>query len=296
MTTREVKSSKAQTQLKADNVKRQTTRSIRFESLACIALALAAPAAIAQAPGAQRGPANAKQAAQFDITGQWVAVVSEDWVYRMVVAPKGDTGSIPVNDAAKKVAEQWTPTTGDLSCKAYGAPGLMRMPTRIRISWQDDNTLKMEFDAGRQTRLLRFNSGVPPIGYATSEPPSTFRAPNENIAPSLTGYSVAAWHKQGQSRGLGFGGPPIQPNQQGSLAVVTTHLTEGYLQSNGIPYSSETVMREFFNLIALPDGSEWLVVTSIVDDPKYLTMPWVTSVQFKREKGAESKWRPTSCS
>jgi hypothetical protein len=281
---------------KADNVKRNTTRSIRFGSIALCALALAAPAASAQAPGGQQGPANAKQAAQFDITGQWVAVVSEDWVYRMVVAPKGDRGSIPINDAAKQVAEQWTPSEGALSCKAYGAIGVMRMPTRMRIAWQDENTLKMDFDAGQQTRLLRFNSGLPPIGYSTSEPPSTFRAPNVAIEPSLSGYSVAAWHKQRQSRGLGFGGPPTQPNQSGALAVVTTHLSDGYLQSNGIPYSSDAVMREFFNLITLPDGSEWLVVTSIVDDPKYLTMPWVTSVQFKRERNADAKWRPTACS
>jgi hypothetical protein len=248
----------------------------------------------AQAP-APKGPANAKQAAQIDLTGQWVAVVSEDWVYRMVVAPKGDAGSIPVNDEAKKVANEWTPGTAP-SCKAYGGAGIMRMPTRMRIAWQDDNTLKMDFDAGTQTRVLRFNSGVPPLGYASSEPPSTFKAPPQNIAPSLSGYSVAAWHKQGQSRGLGFGGPPIQPNQQGSLAVLTTHMTDGYLQSNGIPYSSGAEMREFFNVVTLPDNSEWLIVTSVIDDPKYLATPFVTSTQFKRERGAEAKWRPTTCS
>ena len=39
-------------------------------------------------------------------------------------------------------------------CRAYGAPGLMRGPTRLHITWQDDKTLKIETDYGTQTRLL----------------------------------------------------------------------------------------------------------------------------------------------
>jgi hypothetical protein len=261
-----------------------------------VVLALAASSAFAQAPaGPPKGPANAKQAAQVDLTGQWVAVVSEDWVYRMVVAPKGDVGSIPVNDAAKKAANEWTPTATP-SCKAYGAAGIIRMPSRLRISWDNDNTLKLQFDAGTQTRLLKFTPGIPPVGYGSSEAPSTLRAPSESIAPSLQGYSVASWHKQAQSRGLGFGGPPILPNQHGSLTAITTHMLEGYLQSNGVPYSADAVLREHFDLVTLPDNSDWLIVTSIVDDPKYLATPWVTSTQFRREKGADAKWRPTTCS
>ena len=69
----------------------------------------------------------------------------------------------------------------------------------------------------------------------------------------------------------------------------------GYLQSNGIPYSDDTVLKEFFNVVTLPDNSQWLIVTSIVEDPKYLRMPWVISTQFKKEVGADRKWRPTTC-
>ena len=41
-------------------------------------------------------------------------------------------------------------------CKSYGAPGLMRAPTRLHITWLDDTTLKLETDYGMQTRLLQF--------------------------------------------------------------------------------------------------------------------------------------------
>jgi hypothetical protein len=268
-------------------------RLVSFLLLFVSPLALA-PLGYAQAPPAPKGPENPKAAAQIDITGQWVAVVSEDWVYRMVVGPKGDAGSIPLNDAGKKVAGEWDPANTN-SCKAYGAAGIIRMPSRLRISWQDDRTMKMEFDAGTQTRLLHFSNELPPIGYPSSEPPRAFRTPANAGAPTMAGYSVAAWHKQGQSRGLGFGGPPVMPAQKGSLSVLTTNMLPGYLQSNGIPYSDDTVLKEHFNVITLPDNSQWLIVTSIVEDPKYLSTPWVISTQFKKEVGADKKWRPTTC-
>jgi len=261
-------------------------------------LLFVSPLALAQfgPPAEPKGPASPKLAAQIDITGQWVAIVSEDWVYRMVVAPKGDTGSIPINEAGKKAAQDWDPAKDGHSCKAYGAAGIIRQPGRIRIGWQDDRTLKMEFDAGTQTRLLHFSTELPTLGYLSSEPPQAFRAPADVGPRSLAGYSVAAWHKQAQSRGLGFGGPPVQPGQRGTLAVLTTNMLPGYLQSNGVPYSDDATLREFYHLVTLPDKTQWLIVTSIVEDPKFLVQPFVTSTQFKREVGAERKWRPTTCS
>ncbi|HXS89698.1 MAG TPA: hypothetical protein VN705_10145 [Steroidobacteraceae bacterium] len=258
-------------------------------------LLFVSPLALAQGPPAPKGPESPKAAAQIDITGQWVAVVSEDWVYRMVVAPKGDAGSIPISDAGKKAAQEWDPAKDANSCKTYGAAGIIRQPGRIRIAWQDDRTLKMEFDAGTQTRLLHFSTELPPIGYPSSEPPQAFRAPADVGPRSLAGYSVAAWHKQAQTRGLGFGGPPVLPAQRGTLAVLTTNMLPAYLQSNGVPYSDDATLREFYDLVTLPDKTQWLIVTSIVEDPKFLSAPFVTSTQFKREVGAERKWRPTTC-
>src|SRR5262245_39090326 len=114
-----------------------------------------APAAAAATPApAPRRPAN-------DLTGYWVSIVNEDWRWRMVTPPKGDVASVPLNAEGTKVANAWDPAT-DGSCLAYGAAGLMRMPTRLNITWQDDQTIKIETDAGQQTRLLRFDGGAPP--------------------------------------------------------------------------------------------------------------------------------------
>src|SRR5262245_65982435 len=122
------------------------------------------------APGliAQRGqgaapaaPPTPQAAAPIDVTGYWVSIVTEDWRWRMVTPPKGDVASVPLNPEGTKVANSWDPAT-DGSCLAYGAAGLMRMPTRLNITWQDDRTIKVETDAGQQTRLLRFDGGAPP--------------------------------------------------------------------------------------------------------------------------------------
>jgi hypothetical protein len=243
-------------------------------------------------------PANPKEAAQIDLTGYWVSVVSEDWMYRMLVAPKGDIGSVPVSAEGRKAAESWDPAKDAAAgeqCKSYGAPGLTRMPGRLHITWADDKTLRIDFDAGTQTRLLHFADNLPALGYSTPEPPLAFGAsPAATGEPSWIGYSVASWHKQGQSRGLGFGGPPTLPKQNGSLAVITTHLKPGYVQSNGVPYGAQAVLKEYFDVVSSPGEDAWLIVTSVLEDSQYLSQPFVTSTHFKREADGK-KWHPRPC-
>jgi len=45
---------------------------------------------------------------------------------------------------------------------------------------------------------------------------------------------------------------------------------------------------------ALPDGSPLLLVTTVVEDPLYLQMPFIVSSQFKKERDG-SKWDPIPC-
>jgi hypothetical protein len=245
---------------------------------------------------APAAPVTPKSAAQFDMTGRWVSIISEDWMYRMIVPPKGDIGSVPVNDTGKKATAAWDPAkdvAAGETCKAYGAAGLTRMPGRVNISWVDDKTIRIDFDAGIQTRLLHFAENLPAVGYTASEPPSRLLVKDAG-EPSLQGYSRAVWHKQAQSLGMGPMASTKLGAHGGSLAVVTTNMKAGYLQLNGVPYSSETILKEFFDLIELPSGEQLLIVTSIVEDPQNLTQPFVTSTQFKRERDA-SKWDPRKC-
>src|SRR6185312_10181106 len=95
-------------------------------------------------------PRTAKAAALYDITGYWVSVVTEDWRFRMVTPPKGDYTGVLLNEQGRKSADAWDPEKDEAAgeqCRSYGAPNLMRVPGRLHITWQDDQTLKIEADA-----------------------------------------------------------------------------------------------------------------------------------------------------
>lgn len=237
----------------------------------------AAPAA----PGATSPPRNARAAAPIDFTGQWVSVVTEDWRYRMITPPKGNYAGVPLNPAGRKIADGWDPARGEAAgepCKAYGAANIMRVPGRIRVSWADDDTLKVETDAGMQTRMFHF--GQP-----------------KGAAASWQGVSQASWEA---TTGLDFftiirGRGERNPAPTSAFKVVTTGMRPGYLRRNGVPYSEKAVLTEYYDRTIEANGDSWLVVTSIVDDPTYLHQPFVTSAHFKKQMD-QSGWNPTPCS
>jgi hypothetical protein len=216
-------------------------------------------------------PRSPRESALIDLTGYWVAIVTEDWRFRMVTPPRGDYPDItPLNDAGKKIANAWDPGKDEAAgeqCKGYGAANIMRIPTRLHITWANDTTLKLETDAGTQTRLLRFGKPEPPGG-----------------PPDWQGFSVAEW--QGPAGGRGPGG---------SLKVITTRMRPGYLQKNGVPYSASGSMTEYFDVVKEPAGEQWLVVKSIIEDPQYLTRTLIRSTHFRRQADATG-WNPTPCS
>jgi len=217
------------------------------------------------------GPAaTAKQGAPIDLTGYWVSVITEDWKYRMVVPNKGVFDAVPLSPQGRKVADGWDAARDEAAgeqCRAYGAAAIMRMPGRLNITWQDDTTLKVDTDAGTQTRLLRFNTAAP--------------AP---AAPSWQGHSVAQWVVGGAGT-----------TRHGSLKAVTTNLRAGYIRKNGAPYSDRATVTEYWDLNTLANGDRWLTVTTKVEDPLYFTRPYVTSSDFKKLAGSTG-WNPTPCS
>lgn len=203
-----------------------------------------------------------RSAAAIDLTGYWVSYVTEDWRFRMITPPKGDYRAVPLTAEGRKTADAWDPAADARmgnECKAYGAAAIMRVPGRFHINWQDDNTLRVEADTGQQTRLFRFGPA----------PASTAR--------TWQGSSTATWDRLGRS-----------------LTVVTTNMRAGYLRRNGVPYSEDATVTEYFDLAPHPGGGQMLIVTTVVEDPRYLQRSFVISSQFKKEPDG-SKWNPTPC-
>jgi hypothetical protein len=236
-----------------------------------------------------------------DLTGTWVAQVTEDWRWRMITPPKGDYASVPLSPAGRAAADQWNLEADNAAgqqCRAFGAGGLLRQPTRLKIAWADDDTLTLETDAGEQKRVFRFTANTP-----------------ANAAPTLQGNSAARWiggppprdmfafvaptREAAAARGGGAPGapaasapaPPSFP--QASLKVVTTNLLPGYLRKNGVPYSERAVVTEYFDRLSM-FGNDYLQVVVVVDDPTYLTAPFTVSQHFKREAD-DSRWHPSPC-
>ena len=225
--------------------------------------------------GGGRGAAPAvapRQAAPIDLSGYWVSFITEDWKLRMVTPVKGVFDALPLNAEGRRVANNWDPAldekAGEL-CKGYGAPAIMRLPTRLHITWENDNTLRIDTDTGTQTRRFQFGAAIPPAGE-----------------PSLQGHSVAQWELAGGRAG--------QP-QTGNLKVVTTNLKAGYIRKNGAPYSEKTALTEYFDLHKLPNGDQLLALTTRVNDPVYLNQTMTNTSDFKKLPNANG-WNPTPCS
>ena len=228
-------------------------------------------------------PISGRQDAPVDLTGYWVSVVTEDWQWRMVTPLKGDYSSVPLNDAGRRAADTWDPAKAD-DCAQYGVGGLMRVPGRLHITWEGDQTIRIDTDAGTQTRRLQFDPAA--------RPPA---------ARTLQGFSKAEWKGVAGDGPCGFDGigpctPPAGPPPKPKwlpLKVVTTNVRGGWLRKNGVPYSDRAVITEHFMRFAAGD-QQWFTVTTIVDDPVYLTQPFITSTNFKREADGY-KWKPTAC-
>jgi hypothetical protein len=246
----------------------------RLSALVLVLACLAPTRATAQARGGGAAPPTARASAPIDLTGYWVAVINEDWRYRMVTPPKGDYRGVPITKAALQIVNVWDPAADEAAgeqCKSYGAAAVMRLPARLHITWEDDSTLRVDIDAGTQTRLFRF------------APPGPGAA--DGGKPTWQGDSVAQWE-----RGGGRGGTPTS----GSLTVTTRNMRAGYLRKNGVPYSANATLTEYFDVSPSP-GGQLLVVTTVVDDSQYLTQPFIVSSHFKKEADG-SKWDPTPCS
>ncbi len=293
------------------------------------------------APAAQ--PTTAEKAAPIDLTGYWAAVISEDWRWRMMTPAKGDYASVPLNAAGRRIADEFNPAlyggatdtgnlgggagegqpvevvpigryqvSGIIDCRAYGAAAIMRMPTRVHISWQDPNDLKLDTDWGEQTRVFHFVAGHPLMNPL--QPPATSADGSDRSAASVQGQSVAAWelpyrvdapfYQRGDRPGAAgrgrLGGLAAQignvgdTGQGGDLAVVTRNLAPGWLRRNGVPYGERTRLIEHYQIFQDPNGASWFDVTTQVIDPEYLNAPFLTSSDFQKEPDG-SKWAPHPC-
>jgi hypothetical protein len=289
------------------------------------AMLLAAPEGHLAAQQAQGPPPppttqlSGRQSAPIDFTGTWASVVTEDWQWRFVTPIVGDYTGVPLNQVGDKTARSWNPEAdvkAGEQCRGFGAAAINRLPTRMQVSWVDDNTMKLDWDLGTQSRLVYFDKSKAPAGPASYQghaigewidapaPPAGRACGGAAAAPATPaagaaragGAAPAAAAAGGRAGGAPAGGrgnaAPAARN--GGLKIVTTNLKAQYLRQNGVPVSEKAVVTEFLDLVPAPDGSQWLIVKTQVDDPTYLSAWYQVSSQFKKEAN-NGKWAPTPC-
>jgi hypothetical protein len=243
---------------------------------ALVVLPFALQAQQAAGPGPARGAAvvNFRADAPVDLAGYWVSLITDDWRYRMLTPPKGNVDYLPVTPEARRVAAQWDPTKDEAAgeqCRGYGAVGVMRLPGRLHITWESDTVLKLETDAGTQTRRFVFGTTQPAEGPATWQ-----------------GLSQARWVLP-INRAAG-----AAKSAQGELRVRTTRMRPGYIRKNGVPYSADAVLTESYVRLVDDDGTLYLALTQMVEDAVYLAQPVIRTMLFRRQADG-SGWNPTPC-
>lgn len=278
--------------------RRRCVQQLTFALFAAVCIAHAAPLhAQRRGPRAAPSPAppvseqahatpTARQQAPFDLTGFWVSLVTADWRFRMVVPGRGEYAGIPINDTGKTFADQWTRAADEAAgkqCEAYGAGVVMVVPERLHIAWTDAETLQVQTDAGMQTRVFHFA-----------------RTPPESQPASWQGYSTARWllapteaPAEAQPFAISAGAPPTN---RGQLEVDTSHLLPGLLRKNGVPYSAQATVVEYWELHTDPESQmQVAAITVQVTDPKYLAEPYVYTALFQKQSD-DTGWDPQPCS
>ena len=188
--------------------------------------------------------------AQVDLTGEWNPRFHEDQPERIPGPEIGDYLGLPISDAARMRAEIWDAsllTLPEHQCKPHPSDYGIRGPANLRI-WK-------EIDRESQ-QLIAYHTHI------------SWMAPERTIwmdgRPHPPDYAAHTW--QGFSTGKWDGN---------TLTVTTTHLKIGWIRRNGVPRSDRATVTEHFIR-----HDDHLTVVTIVDDPVYLTEPFIRSTDF----------------
>ncbi|MBV9769042.1 MAG: MBL fold metallo-hydrolase [Bryobacterales bacterium] len=188
--------------------------------------------------------------AQIDPTGEWAPQFDEDFLERIPGPDIGDYLGLPINNAARLRGDSWDAsllTLPENQCRPHPSDYAWRGPANLRI-WKE---------VDRDTQKL--------IAYHTH---ISWQAPERTIwmdgRPHPSADAAHTW--QGFSTGTWDGDV---------LTITTTHLKEGWIRRNGIPRSENATITEH-----LFRHGDRLTVMVIIDDPAYLTEPFVRTTDF----------------
>jgi cyclase len=192
----------------------------------------------------------APASAQVDFSGEWAPRMWEDQPERVPGPELGDYLGIPINEAARRRADTWDAsiqTLPEWQCRPHSADYIWRGPSNLRISKEVD-PVSREITAFHAEWLRSVDRAI----YLDGRP-----HPPADALHTWAGFSTAKWDGD-------------------MLTVTVTHLKEGYLRRNGLPRSDKATLTEHW----IRNG-DLLTVMTIVNDPVYLTEPFVRTTDYE---------------
>jgi hypothetical protein len=191
--------------------------------------------------------------AQVDFSGEWAPRFYEDQPERVAGPELGDYLGLPVTDAARMRADTWDAsiqTLPEWQCRPHSADYIWRGPSNLHITKEVDPVTR-EITAFHAEWLRSVDN----IYYLDGRP-----HPSANAAHTWGGFATAKW-------------------EGNILTVNVTHLKEGYIRRNGMPRSDLATVTEHW----MRHGN-WLTVVTIVNDPVYLTEPFIRSTDYELDQ------------
>lgn len=185
---------------------------------------------------------------QADFAGVWNGIINEDKEPRDPWP--GEYAGVPLSEAGKMRANTWSAKIWTLpiwQCRPHPIGYWARSPHNILVE-AERNPATREVVAFR----VQMGESVGTVIYMDGRP-----HPPSNALHTWNGFSTGEW--------IGD-----------MLKITTTHLKESYIRRNGVGYSDEATMTQYW--MRRGDILTWIQITS---DPVYLTEPFVRNSEFR---------------
>ncbi len=192
--------------------------------------------------------------AQVNLAGVWnnLTIMHEDWPDRWPGPEVGDYAGVPVNDAVRLRADSWDAsliTLPEYQCRVHPSDYVPSFGG-IRI-WEERDSASQQLMA---IHTHHFALGSERTIWMDGRP-----HPPDYALHTSQGFSTGKWEGD-------------------ILTVTTTHLKEGWIRRNGLTRSDKATVTEHF----IRHGNN-LTLATIVNDPAYLTEPFIRTRQYEYE-------------
>lgn len=194
--------------------------------------------------------------AEIDLSGSWAARNFEDVMERIPGPYAVDYTGLPINDDARDRALSYSAAQMGMierQCALYAPPYIGLGPFGLKIWNETDPTsgVTIAWHIGAwedRAAITAWMDGRP--------------RPGPNAPHDRSGFTTAEW-------------------QGDTLVTYTTHMGAGVIRRNGVPSSDQATMKMFFFR-----NGDHLTLLVVVEDPVYLTEPFMVSQNFQLDPSA----------